>query len=101
MRTSIDWATFLDRHDLHWTQMPQQWLDAPFLGNGMMGTMVRQTDDHTVRWDVGRGDVQDHRSSDLAATNGEMLKACRLPTGFFRGVRRPNIESHGIEAGSL
>jgi len=52
MHTSIDWSAFLGRHDLIWARMPQRWLDAPFLGNGMMGTMVRQTGDRTVRWDV-------------------------------------------------
>jgi hypothetical protein len=75
--TSIDWSDFLSRHDLHWTQMPTKWYETPFLGNGMMGTMVRQIDDHSVRWDVGRGDVQDHRPG------GGMYSTCRLPIGYF------------------
>lgn len=75
--TSIDWSDFLSRHDLYWTRMPTKWNEAPFLGNGMMGTMVRQIDDHAVRWDVGRGDVQDHRPG------GGMYGTCRLLIGYF------------------
>jgi len=84
MQISIDWPSFLGRHDLVWEHMPQRWLDAPFLGNGMLGTMVRQTGDRTVRWDVGRGDVQDHRlPGGRVRRRGEMLDTCRLPIGFF------------------
>ena len=77
IETAIDWESFLERHDLFWDSMATKWEEAPFLGNGMMGTMVWQTGDHTVRWDVGRGDVQDHRPG------GGMYNTCRLPIGFF------------------
>ena len=62
--TTFNWSTFLEKHDMIWETLPQVWTEAPFLGNGMMGTMVRQTGDTTLRWDVGRGDVQDHRLLD-------------------------------------
>ncbi len=75
--TVIDWENFLDRHDLLWDSMATKWEEAPFLGNGMMGTMVWQTGDHTLRWDMGRGDVQDHRPG------GGMYNTCRLPIGYF------------------
>ncbi|OVE75468.1 hypothetical protein BVX97_04495 [bacterium E08(2017)] len=65
----------MSRHDLKWTKMPKEWYEAPFLGNGMMGTMVRQTGDKTVRWDVGRGDVQNHGQGVHGAN--------RLPIGHF------------------
>ncbi|HHJ10171.1 MAG TPA: alpha-L-fucosidase [Bacteroidetes bacterium] len=77
IKTSIDWSSFLSQHDLVWTRLATKWYEAPFLGNGMMGSMIWQTDDHTVRWDVGRGDVQDHRPG------GGMYNTCRLPIGYF------------------
>ena len=75
--TAIDWENFLDRHDLLWDRMATKWEEAPFLGNGMMGTMVWQTGDRTLRWDMGCGDVQDHRPG------GDMYSTCRLPIGYF------------------
>lgn len=75
VKTPIDWARFLSRHDMQWSKMPTQWYEAPFLGNGMMGTMVRQTGKQTVRWDVGRGDVQNHRTG--------LYGISRLPIGHF------------------
>lgn len=77
VKETIGWKDFLGRHDLIWTQMASSWKEAPFLGNGMMGAMIWQTDDHSVRWDVGRGDVQDHRPG------GNMYNTCRLPIGYF------------------
>ena len=87
VKTVIDWKQFLSRHDLTWSKMPTKWYQAPFLGNGMMGTMVRQTGEQTVRFDVGRGDVQNHR-------RGEGLYGySRLPIGHF------NLETVGAITG--
>lgn len=79
VKTAVDWETFLSRNDLVWTRMPKVWNEALFLGNGMMGTMVRQSGARAVRWDVGRGDVQDHRK----ASKKFGYDTCRLPIGFF------------------
>jgi hypothetical protein len=79
LHASVDWERFLARHDLKWEQMPAAWNEAPFLGNGMMGAMVIQQDNRTVRWEIGRGDVQDHRSP--AKDYG--FDTCRLPIGYF------------------
>lgn len=85
VQTRIDWRAFIEQSNLHWDALPTRWLDAPFLGNGMMGTMVYQTGDSTVRWDVGRGDVQDHRSMNEAehGGGGTMYARNRLPIGYF------------------
>lgn len=77
---SVNWEGFLARHDLLWNRMPADYYEAPFLGNGMMGAMVRQSGERTVRWDVGRGDVQDHRPT---SDRWGMFSRCRLPIGFF------------------
>ncbi len=84
MEISIDWSDYLSRHDLHWARMPATWSEAPFLGNGMLGTLVRQIDNHTVRWDVGRGDAQDHRPDcGDHRPDGGLYDTCRLPIGCF------------------
>jgi hypothetical protein len=79
VKETIDWSSFLKRHDLVWDTMPKVWNEAPFLGNGMMGAMVMQQDSKTVRWEVGRGDVQDHRP----AAKKFGYDTCRLPIGNF------------------
>jgi len=81
---SINWQTFLQKHDMTWEVLPQVWTDAPFLGNGMLGTMVRQIGVQSMRWDVGRGDVQDHRVPEgPVRLSAEMLNTGRLPIGYF------------------
>jgi alpha-L-fucosidase 2 len=84
--TSIGWEQFLSRHDPVWEEMPTRWFDAPFLGNGMLGTLVRQIGDRQVRWDVGRSDVHDHRplgDEDYEVRAPEILKQGRVPIGHF------------------
>jgi len=81
----LDWQSFLQKHDMIWEALPQVWTEAPFLGNGMLGTMVRQTGEQSMRWDVGRGDVQDHRpGTDFSAVCAQMNLTGRLPIGFFK-----------------
>jgi len=87
----VDWPAFMSRHDLIWKQMPKEWYQAPFLGNGMMGTMVRQIDARTMRWDVGHGAVQDHRDA------GDMYDRCRLPIGHFNLKTVGNITSGSMK----
>jgi hypothetical protein len=73
----VDWPPFLARLDPTWQRLPQAWYEAPFLGNGMLGTLVRQIGPSEVRLDVCRGDVQDHRPE------VGMFGTCRLPIGYF------------------
>jgi hypothetical protein len=63
-----------------WNRLPTDWYESPFLGNGMLGAMVMQGGERCVRWQVGRGDVQDHRPVD--GRTG-MFSRCRLPIGHF------------------
>jgi len=78
MASSVNWSTFLQKHDLTWEAMPQAWQDAPFTGNGMLGSLFFQLDDHTVRISLGRSDVEDHQK-----TTGAFLGQARLPNGYF------------------
>lgn len=80
----IDWASFLGRLDPVWDRLPLIWYDAPFLGNGELGTLVRRTGDREVRWDVGNSLVHDHRGpDDYSVRSPEILNRGRLPIGHF------------------
>lgn len=84
VQTQIDWSDEIGKQNLNWSELPSRWLDAPYLGNGMMGTMVYQSGDQTMRWQVGRGDVQDHRPLEYNGfKNGTMYARNRLPIGYF------------------
>lgn len=87
VRADIDWASFLARQDPVWETVSPHWYDAPFLGNGTLGTMVKQTDPRTLRWDVGSTEVEDHRDP-------EMIGGSRLPIGFFTLATEGDITAH-------
>lgn len=74
----VDWKRFLERHDLVWTESPQAWHDGPFLGNGMLGSMLHQLDERTFRISLGRSDVEDHKK-----IGQSFISQSRLPNGYF------------------
>ena len=78
IRSEVDWPEFLSRHDLVWTRAPQAWHDGPFMGNGMLGTMLHQIDDRTFRISLGRSDVEDHKTE-----GSPFISRSRLPIGYF------------------
>ncbi|CAA6676250.1 MULTISPECIES: glycosyl hydrolase family 95 catalytic domain-containing protein [unclassified Lentimonas] len=78
VRSEVDWPKFLERHDLVWTEMPTAWQDGPFMGNGMLGSMLHQLDDHTLRISLGRTDVEDHQKGITP-----FIAQSRLPNGYF------------------
>ena len=88
MRDEVNWEEFLGAADPVWERFPEQWWEAPYLGNGMMGTLIRKLEERTLEWQVGRSDVEDHRlinygmgrlpiGSFLLHTNGE-LTGCEM-----------------------
>jgi hypothetical protein len=60
VQVQIDWQDFLARHDMLWTKLPSNWREAPWTGNGMIGSMAWVEGD-ALRVQVFRGDVQAHR----------------------------------------
>ncbi len=60
--TRIDWEDFLSRHDLIWSRLPRSYGEAPFLGNGLLGSLLF-FDEETgaLKLEIFRSDVQDHR----------------------------------------
>ncbi|MFD5751348.1 Tat pathway signal sequence domain protein [Streptomyces sp. NPDC127033] len=79
MSGSGDWADFLRRQDLVWSRLPALWHEGPFLGDGLLGSMVYQEPDaNKIRFTVQHGRVQDHRPA-----FGSGWGTCRLPVGHL------------------
>ncbi len=78
VKPQVDWPEFLARHDLVWERAPLAWHDGPFLGNGMLGSMLYQLDDHQLRISLGRADAEDHQKK-----GQPFISQSRLPNGYF------------------
>ncbi|MCX4759446.1 Tat pathway signal sequence domain protein [Streptomyces sp. NBC_01275] len=73
------WAGFLRDQDLLWTRLPALWHEGPFLGDGLLGSMVyREPGADRIRFTVQHGRVQDHRPE-----FGSGWGTCRLPVGHL------------------
>src|SRR3954447_24618177 len=78
MRTDTEWQRFLAGQDLIWKRMPSTWYEGPFLGNGLLGSMVYQEPgENALRFTVHHGEVQDHRPTQ----GGSDWGVARLPVG--------------------
>ncbi|WP_160167314.1 hypothetical protein [Rhodopirellula sp. SWK7] len=52
------------QHDLVWEEIPNQWNEGAFVGNGQVGMMIYSNkDDNRLDFHVGRQDVTDHRGA--------------------------------------
>ncbi|MBJ2175929.1 hypothetical protein JBL43_16865 [Aureibaculum sp. A20] len=61
---NIDWPKFLGQHDLVWEEIPMQWNEGAFTGNGQVGMMVYATmSENRIDFHMGRQDVTDHRGA--------------------------------------
>lgn len=78
VKMEVNWPEFIARHDLVWERAPMAWHDGPFMGNGMLGTMLHQVDDQTLRISLGRADVEDHKKK-----GKPFISQSRLPNGYF------------------
>jgi hypothetical protein len=76
---NVNWRYFLSLHDLVWQKSPNDYFNAPFIGNGLIGAMVYQPDGESLRLDIGRTDVVDHRNSEARS----IVDNGRLPIGHF------------------
>lgn len=71
---NIDWPSFMQKQDLIWNVIPTTWYEAPFLGNGRMGTLIyKQKGENFIRFDVGNSDVHDHRPGGGLYENPRLL----------------------------
>lgn len=75
----IDWKTFMSKQDMIWNRLPQTWYEAPFMGNGSMGTYIcKEPGKNAIRIDVNNSMVHDHRKDDKS-----IYGRCRLLIGYF------------------
>ena len=75
----VNWSQYLSKHDLVWNKIPKDYFEGAFVGNGILGTIVFQDDSlaNTLRFEIGRTDVYDHRSLETPVAYGRE----RLPIG--------------------
>ncbi|MFI1032558.1 glycosyl hydrolase family 95 catalytic domain-containing protein [Streptomyces sp. NPDC020951] len=79
MTSDQSWNRFLRDQDLLWSTLPTRWYEGPFLGDGLLGSMIYQEPGvHQIRFTVQHGRVQDHRPE-----FGSGWGTCRLPVGHL------------------
>jgi hypothetical protein len=76
---ALDWPAFLGQHDMLFDKLPRGWTEAPHFGNAMVGSMLHQAAD-TLRLQIFRADVQDHRDDTWGWT---AYSRPRLQLGHF------------------
>ncbi len=59
VRSTVDWAKFLARHDMVWDAPATNWETGAFIGNGLLGAMIYSDGTNALQWDIGRSDVTD------------------------------------------
>jgi len=64
VKAEIDWPGFLAQHDLIWEELPLQWNEGAFTGNGQIGMMIyANIKENRIDFHLGRQDVTDHRKA--------------------------------------
>jgi len=84
----IHWPAFISQQNLVWEDMPLQWNEGAFTGNGNIGMVVYISQkDSGIIFHIGRTDVTDHREAPNKKTSFDVAKAnvlydyCRLEIG--------------------
>ena len=74
----VDWPKYLAQQDLVWNTMPKDYFDGAYVGNGLLGAILFKDDQqpNTLRFEIGRTDVYDHRTTEASA-----YETSRLPIG--------------------
>ena len=75
----IDWPTFMRRQDMTFDKLPRSWKEAPHFGNAMVGSMLYR-DENTLKLQVFRADVHDHRDNSRGWT---AYTRPRFQIGYF------------------
>lgn len=102
VKNKIDWPNFMAQHDLIWEEIPLQWNEGAFTGNGQIGMMIyANMDDNRIDFHMGRQDVTDHRKApnkktSMGVKGASLYDFSRLDIG--RMVLRPvgKIQSASI-----
>ena len=74
-----DWSAFMAEQDMVWDRLPEGWHEAPFMGNGSLGTYIcLEPETGCLRIEAGNSMAHDHRKDDLS-----IYGRGRLLTGHF------------------
>ncbi|KQS36773.1 glycoside hydrolase family 95-like protein [Pedobacter sp. Leaf194] len=92
IKEEINWAKFLSKHDLVFDKMPERWEEAPYFGNGFIGSMVYGTlgSEKTINIQIFRTDVQDHRNE---SAGWAAYSRPRLMIGHFELTTKGKIKT--------
>ena len=88
VKADIQWPAFLARHDMIWNRLPGNWREAPWTGNGMLGSMSWVEGD-ALRLQVFRGDVQFHRPM-TQGTSGYTRSRLQIGSFFMTPTGKPS-----------
>lgn len=102
IKNKVDWPNFMAQHDLIWEEIPLQWNEGAFTGNGQVGMMIyANMEENRIDFHMGRQDVTDHRNAPNKKTSmgikgANLYDYSRLDIG--RMVLRPagKIQSASI-----
>ncbi len=92
---NIDYAAFLDQHDMIWDRTPHRWEVAPYLGNGNIGFLFyKHMSDpaNAISIHLGRHDYYDHRLP-VDGDDHLWIYRGRLPLGRFQITAKGEIVS--------
>lgn len=103
-KTTCDIRKYMSTQSLKWEQLPMQWNEGAFLGNGKIGMMIYadSTDNSLTLW-LSRPDVTDHRKApDRKSSLGikgasVMTDYCRMDIGKIKLYPEAEIESGTME----
>lgn len=74
----VNWNNYLAKQDLVWDSLPLDYFQGAFVGNGLLGAIIFKDASlkNTLRFEIGRTDVYDHR-----VPNASCYESGRLPIG--------------------
>lgn len=78
----IDIERFLSRHDMVWTKKPHAWYEGPFIGSGLVGSMLYYNSKNKLILTLGDTSVYDDRPQ-TAEEREPLYLSPRLPLGHF------------------
>ncbi|MDP4275073.1 MAG: hypothetical protein Q8907_12410 [Bacteroidota bacterium] len=80
VQLQVNWPEYLSKHDLVWNRIPENYYEGAYVGNGLLGTILYRDNlkENTIRFEIGRCDVYDHRS---IASGFDPFSRVRLPIG--------------------
>jgi alpha-L-fucosidase 2 len=80
VKLQVNWSEYLSKHDLVWNRIPENYYEGAYVGNGLLGAILCKDNQkkNTLRFEIGRSDVYDHRS---VANGFDPFSRVRLPIG--------------------